>query len=472
MDWRLRNWAWLVAAALLGGCETLPRRAEPTAAEERGTSTERTGNEAESASLPASWRDRRQSLAAPGAISQSSKPAPLASEIPPQKQSHDAHKPAGADVTGKTPRRGSAEGHARIPPRPPEIAAPVSEQHEPPLLAVRLAPPRQQTATLAATDEPALANEISDRPGSPAEPAAPSPLEPPAVTSTPKAAENPLVTEEPVAKVPPAPPRTLEAPIAGPPEPARAATFEESETAADDLTLVKFTDRPSAPGDIVHALPDAPRSLPTSKGTERLEPVFPGLAPPDPMPGAVAESNVASSQPPADAPAARGIDLGEGLRTAVEPMPAVPASSSPPPPLPASTEERPALALAQLALCEEISGFGDFRSFAGKSLRPGQQVLIYAEVRNFVSREVDGQFETRLGTELTVEAPDGSTIAVPFDDIVDRCKVRRSDFYCRYTFKLPEALTPGAHRLRVRIKDHNGGAAAEQTLRVEVAPAR
>lgn len=124
-----------------------------------------------------------------------------------------------------------------------------------------------------------------------------------------------------------------------------------------------------------------------------------------------------------------------------------------------------ALALDRLAFCTQVLGFGDIQPLARVGLTPGEQVLLYVEVRHFQSKDVGGKFETSLASLITFEGPDGTIVApVEFRDVVDHCQTRRHDFYCHYTFTIPETLKPGSYRLRLTVRDHHGGQTASQTV--------
>jgi hypothetical protein len=343
-------------------------------------------------------------------------------------------------------------------------------------LAVRLAPQRHDAEIAAAIDAPAPGNETGASPPTNAAevmPSTPAPADakPVANGSSDDPTATPVAATEKELATPTIP---LQAANPVPPEPIRPALFQAPQTGTEDVTLVKFSVKPAtAPGTPLGSAREvSPPSDVLALEADRLAPVFPGITPtpPTPLPPAT-EPAQTRSEPTGNALAPRDSESPIEVRAASGSPPNL-SDAPPATPAPPEKTDRPSLVIGPLALCEEIFGFGDFRPYAGAPLKPGQQVLVYAEVRNFTTHQVAGQFETRLSTELNIDAPDGSTIVIPFDDIVDRCKARRSDFYCRYTFKLPEALSPGAHRLRVRIKDHNGGAAAEQTLRVDVAPTR
>ena len=127
------------------------------------------------------------------------------------------------------------------------------------------------------------------------------------------------------------------------------------------------------------------------------------------------------------------------------------------------------LEIDRLQFAREISGFGMIEPAPAESLRPGAQVLLYVEVRNFLSKEVEGRFETNLASLISIESLDG-TIAAPieFKDVVDRCQTKRTDFFCHYTFLLPEKSPAGRYILRLTLKDLFSGETTEKTLELHL----
>jgi hypothetical protein len=91
--------------------------------------------------------------------------------------------------------------------------------------------------------------------------------------------------------------------------------------------------------------------------------------------------------------------------------------------------------------------------------------LAYVEVRNFVSRSVEGEFETSLGCVLSLENASRETIyQQAFDDIVDKCSAPRRDFFCHFLFTMPNTVPPGKYKLRIQIVDRNGSATSDADI--------
>lgn len=121
--------------------------------------------------------------------------------------------------------------------------------------------------------------------------------------------------------------------------------------------------------------------------------------------------------------------------------------------------------VGNLRFCREVAGFGDTKPLPAELISRGRYLLLYAEVYNFSCQEEHGRFVSSFASELFVETPTGDLVhRIPFPDIVDHCETRRHDFFCHYTFALPETISPGKYVLRLKIKDMDSGETAERTM--------
>ena len=126
---------------------------------------------------------------------------------------------------------------------------------------------------------------------------------------------------------------------------------------------------------------------------------------------------------------------------------------------------KPVLTVDNLAFCKEVFGFGSISEAPNDGLRPGQQVLLYAETREFGSHFSGDAYETTLGSVVSIETHDGTPVtSYAFDPVVDRCRERRTDFYFHYTFFLPKRLDAGRYVARLKVTDLLTGEAAERSL--------
>lgn len=146
--------------------------------------------------------------------------------------------------------------------------------------------------------------------------------------------------------------------------------------------------------------------------------------------------------------------------------------------------ERRARALAPLQVrhacfCHRINNFGNYEVFPRDEFRPGQPVLVYAELQNFRS-ELAGPlgYRTRLRTALEIlsgEEPGGVPAGgAPlerrdFPATEDLCRSERTDYFHSYRLDLPTQLSPGRFLLRLTITDELSGqsATAELPFRIQ-----
>jgi len=127
-------------------------------------------------------------------------------------------------------------------------------------------------------------------------------------------------------------------------------------------------------------------------------------------------------------------------------------------------ERLAALQLKNVSFCFKINSFGNFESWQRDEFRPGQTVLLYAEVSNFESRpHADGRFTTRLKSFIEIRrgGADGPVIEnntlTPTEDV---CRSIRQDYFHSYTIDLPQHLTPGPYSLVLRVEDEFSGKTA------------
>jgi hypothetical protein len=122
------------------------------------------------------------------------------------------------------------------------------------------------------------------------------------------------------------------------------------------------------------------------------------------------------------------------------------------------------LQLRNVSFCYKINSFGNFESWARDEFRPGQTVLLYAELSNFESRpHSQGHFATRLKSDIEIRRgrADGELVesnSLPVTE--DACRSIRHDYFHSYTIDLPQHLTPGPYTLILRVEDEFSGKTA------------
>jgi hypothetical protein len=122
---------------------------------------------------------------------------------------------------------------------------------------------------------------------------------------------------------------------------------------------------------------------------------------------------------------------------------------------------RAPLLVGKMCLCQSIKGFGNFEIMPEDHVfQPGEQVRVYAELRNFSSErnEANGQpamFLTRLSSTAEIrDNKDKQTVwkqSLQRDE-PDRSQTPRHDYFDHYRFYMPE-LRPGWYTLEVTVED-------------------
>jgi hypothetical protein len=147
------------------------------------------------------------------------------------------------------------------------------------------------------------------------------------------------------------------------------------------------------------------------------------------------------------------------------------------------------LEVCNLAFCRRVTSFGVYESFTApaagetplrtataKSARggyvfaPNQEVLLYAEVRNFTSRHTDRGYHTALRPSYQVFDASGRRLGTVTElgESHDYCQHRRRDFFVRYHLYLPSRIEPGDYKLKLTIEDINSTKVAEGSLEFSI----
>jgi hypothetical protein len=122
-------------------------------------------------------------------------------------------------------------------------------------------------------------------------------------------------------------------------------------------------------------------------------------------------------------------------------------------------QEQADLQIRNVAFCRQIQYFGNYERFPRDEFRPGQEVLLYAEIDNFKSEPTaDGQYRTLLRSTLELLSPSGELRKIiDFPATEDLCRNYRRDYFHNYQFVIPERLPLGPHTLKLTVFDELSG---------------
>lgn len=120
-------------------------------------------------------------------------------------------------------------------------------------------------------------------------------------------------------------------------------------------------------------------------------------------------------------------------------------------------------------LCKSVVNFGNYTPFEPAVFATGQSMVVYWEVRNFVSVESSDGYRTRLSAKLELFDSQGESrqkLERNFPD--DICKRRRVDFFNAVLLQLPKDLPVGDYTLKVTVTDHSSEKFAQRQTRLTV----
>lgn len=118
------------------------------------------------------------------------------------------------------------------------------------------------------------------------------------------------------------------------------------------------------------------------------------------------------------------------------------------------------LGIKKAAICNEVNGFGKFNQFESNQFRPGDEVLLYCEIENFATEDIEVAEGTVHQCEFKAQVEyingNGETDHVQsLAKITDQSKSDRRDFYILFRIRIPD-LSSGDHSLQVQIQDKVG----------------
>lgn len=129
------------------------------------------------------------------------------------------------------------------------------------------------------------------------------------------------------------------------------------------------------------------------------------------------------------------------------------------------------LRLPRMVLASRVDSFGVYSAVEPK-FENGKRhtVIIYCEVANFATKKSDdGWFTTRLAQQDSLITEDGLLVWRPNpEEVEDRSRNQRHDFYLVKKLTLPESLAIGKYTLRMSVTDKQSNKIAMVTIPVEI----
>lgn len=120
-------------------------------------------------------------------------------------------------------------------------------------------------------------------------------------------------------------------------------------------------------------------------------------------------------------------------------------------------------------LCTEIKSFGNYTTFAKTTFRPNQEVLLYAELDRFQTRNTERGFHTKFHAGYQILDRNGRKIVEKELGLAEEhSPVRRRDYFVSYLVRLPAELQGDEYTLKLMIEDQLGGQVGETSVRLMI----
>lgn len=172
--------------------------------------------------------------------------------------------------------------------------------------------------------------------------------------------------------------------------------------------------------------------------------------------------------PPAQSAPAQ--DTPPGLPA--EPLTETPSSAAAVTPAVIATRPEPAsppLTIQNACFASRVRAWGAVDRFETAEFEPGQEVIVYFELEQLMSRESADGHTTRIDTVLRLVGGDGRRVHEwTFEPLEETCGSQRRDYFARYLVELPSATPSGPCRLELAVTDTIAGRTAHTTLPLSV----
>lgn len=123
------------------------------------------------------------------------------------------------------------------------------------------------------------------------------------------------------------------------------------------------------------------------------------------------------------------------------------------------------LVVKNLAFCTEVNSFGMYKRFEQYQFKPGQRLLLYAELENFHSEPTQQGFHTALRSSYQIFDSRGQRVTG--EDLAlteEYCQNARRDYFIRYFLSVPTRIYDGRYTLQLTIEDTLGRKIGQSTI--------
>jgi len=129
-----------------------------------------------------------------------------------------------------------------------------------------------------------------------------------------------------------------------------------------------------------------------------------------------------------------------------------------------------ALRVSNLHFCTAVSSYGIFDQFEANEFRPNQEVILYAEIENFMSRhEADKGYHTAIQGQYQIFDSRGQRAHEhKFTLMKEHCHNPRRDYFVAYRVQIPQWLYAGEYTLQLTIEDTLARKIGQSTIRFTV----
>jgi hypothetical protein len=127
------------------------------------------------------------------------------------------------------------------------------------------------------------------------------------------------------------------------------------------------------------------------------------------------------------------------------------------------------LIVRNLTFCTEVNSYGMIKPFAKYDFKPGEQVILYAEVENFASETTEKGFHTAL--KSSYEILDSRGVRVDGQDFAvteEVCRNARRDFFIRYFVFMPKRIYDGTYSLQLTLEDTLGKKVVQSVIKFNI----